>query len=300
MKPILASQALLTLHLAGSRHCSPFRDRDVKSGDRMPPIQELVLDTYYWGHSPRVAVEFWNWTRLTHLELRNVCVLRFLTTVPPHHLVQLRNLVLDPCCGRTEQPETSDLILALLKKIVRLERLQLKCIVPKVLPGIIKHGCSLHTLELRDLFGSTNFRFSVLSIEEMDSIHLSCPHLMDFGVQLHLIPPRARPCQLQIKGVTLPRMRNVRRLKLFTCIWVGDLQRVENDDYAPVHTTISKWLRWFQAVKQGAPLEIVVLEMKFLGRKQGQGNERTPSSINLTWTYDIRKGPSFGKPPVAR
>ena len=296
MMPLLESRALHTLHLIGKSYSEAFKDDDVKEGDRMPPLQELVLQHYCWDHSPEVALNFWNWTKLVHLELRDVCVLRFLRTVPPQHLIQLRTLVLDPRCKYTEQPETSDLILVLLKKVNHLEKLYLRCIIPKVLPGILEQGGSLLSLELRDTFGT---RFSVLSIGEMDSILSSCVHLMELGIQLHFRPRGKQVGELDIKSDVIPCMRNARRLKLFVCCWTRDLPRAENKDFAEIHTAVRNWLSWLLHCKKGAPLEIVVFEMKILGHKQGQNNERTLSSTILTWTYDIRKGPFLRKPVIS-
>ena len=67
--------------------------RDDSNTDRLPLIKKLALMSVSWKYMAQYSVNLWNWTQITHLELRYMGVDNFLKDVLPEHLVQLQTLV---------------------------------------------------------------------------------------------------------------------------------------------------------------------------------------------------------------
>ncbi|KAL6713104.1 hypothetical protein ACLMJK_009225 [Lecanora helva] len=300
VKPLLASSELKTLHIAGDGYIMHFKDRNVKPGERMPPIQELVLQRYCWDHSPQVAVNFWNWTNLRHLELREICMVSFLTSVPPERLLQLRVLVLDPRCILTpHESRASDLISVLVSKLRALEVLDLRLAPSKILSGISKNGQTLKVLKFRDSFALGDQKSNTLSVNDMGTVRTSCLHLAELQIPIAFNSKEGTSSGLYIMDFIIPRMKNLRRLHLYTWVSLRDKTIPESDDdISELHTIVREWLVWFLARKRGVAFERLVLEMELVGTRMDIYYRKVEAFIRLTWNYDAEKGPSFEGPKV--
>lgn len=95
---LLECDQMKVLHLLDVRSGSRFMDEKIGQSERLPAVEDLFLQGYFWLHSPDIATSFWNWSRLTSLRLEKVFIVNFLETVSPEHLVQLRSLVTDGHC----------------------------------------------------------------------------------------------------------------------------------------------------------------------------------------------------------
>ncbi len=151
---LLGKENLEILHLACRGYDDAVPDDAIRSYERMPAVKELVLCGYSWNHSPTTAVRFWNWSRITHLELRRVPIVPFLATVTPEHLVNLRTFKTDGCCPDDfSMVEGCYLLCGLLCGIKALENLSMSLnfegedLKAKLVRAISHHRTSLRSLE---------------------------------------------------------------------------------------------------------------------------------------------------------
>lgn len=181
---------LETLHLVSSHARATFPNRMIRYNKRLPAIKELFLDGYDWLHSPEVAVKFWDWSRVTRLELARVSIIRFLRTVEPENLLQLQHFVTDGHCPSKCSGEASGLMRRLVGEIHALEKLDLTYQFPAIkhFPQIAKHSHTLRSLRLRDYEGLFGPKFICskqymcapgLSSPILATLQLSCLGLME-------------------------------------------------------------------------------------------------------------------------
>ena len=156
---LLGRENLERLHLTCIGPGINVSDNAIYPHERMPAIKELVLDGYMWNHSPATAVRFWNWSRITHLELRMVPIIPFLTTVTPEHLTNLRTFKIDGFCPEILfKFEGCEFLIRLLHGIKALEDLSIflhidridEDLKEKLVHAISRHGRSMRSLEFRD------------------------------------------------------------------------------------------------------------------------------------------------------
>ena len=86
------------LHLLALCPGSRFVAEDIEECEKLPHINQLVLQGHCWLHCPKIANSFWNWSRLTSLKLEKVFIIDFLESVLPENLIQLRSFVTDGHC----------------------------------------------------------------------------------------------------------------------------------------------------------------------------------------------------------
>ena len=161
----LGRDSLKILHLTCAGPGVMVSDDAILVSDRMPAIKELVLDGYMWSHSPATAVNFWNWSRITHLELRRVPIIPFLETVTPEHLIHLRTFKTDGFCPEIVfKFEGYKLVIRLLHEIKALKNLSISLHVDHIdedlknnlVRAISRHGRSLLSLEIGEQREDTN------------------------------------------------------------------------------------------------------------------------------------------------
>ena len=95
---LLKCDQLKVLHILDVHSGSRFTDEEIEQNETLPAVEELFLQGYFWLHSPSVATNFWNWSRLTSLRLEKVFIVNFLETVLPENLLQLSSFVTDGHC----------------------------------------------------------------------------------------------------------------------------------------------------------------------------------------------------------
>lgn len=294
IKPLLMGRSELeTLHLIGNRKLRSweylgFTDIRIGYDDRMSPVKELILQSYFWNHSPHNAVNFWNWTQVTHLELRDVCMMRFLKSVPPHHLLQLKTLVLDDHCPGAIH-EASDLMCDLVTNIKALENLSLKCKPYKAIGPILRHGPTLRSLEIRD-YSELGTSPAALSEAGLKRIQKYCPDLMELGINLVFDQTKKIPKGPKTIGVPLTQMRNLRRLTVFTRERQMNLPKAgDEDSYYHLNREVREWFNVFLAAKKGARFEKVVVNMRVDGSFVEDG-KMVGACVFVIWTYEEGKG----------
>ncbi|KAL2036708.1 hypothetical protein N7G274_010580 [Stereocaulon virgatum] len=116
-KLLFNMRQMKVLHLNAFESEATMSDSNLSAADRLPALEELVLHGYDWQFSAITAVTFWNWSKITHLELIRVTILPFLRTVPPENLLHLKTFVCDSFSRR--EPSNWDEANSLLCKLVR-------------------------------------------------------------------------------------------------------------------------------------------------------------------------------------
>ena len=95
---LLQCDQLKELRLLNVPSGTRFPEKEIQNCQRLPALEALFLEGYFWLHSPKVATGFWNWSRLTSLRLEKVFIINFLESVPPEQLLQLKSLITDGHC----------------------------------------------------------------------------------------------------------------------------------------------------------------------------------------------------------
>jgi hypothetical protein len=213
---LLRAPNLERLHLTGAGVSRD--DRDIRPGERLPAIKELILHSYAWHHSAYTATNFWNWTMITHLELVDVCIMNFLWTVPWQDLVQLKILVLENCCRcgpqgmhRALVPRLNNALCLLLEKIHSLVKLGIQSSLRSILHPAMRHSASLTALCLKDS------EDHALRNEDLTVIRVKCRKLTDLALDVRFnsqFPQLSKPSQFITEA--LAEFRNVRRLTVCT------------------------------------------------------------------------------------
>lgn len=82
---LLAAPQLVTLSCFG--HGRFIQASDDNNTDRLPPIKKLALTSVSWKSTAQDSDNLWNWTQITHLELRYMGVDNLLKDVSLEYLV---------------------------------------------------------------------------------------------------------------------------------------------------------------------------------------------------------------------
>ncbi|KAI0542700.1 F-box domain-containing protein [Xylaria digitata] len=146
---------------------------ELSGSERLPPFKELCLRSYDWNHSSAAVRQHWNFSKIRHLELVDVPLRSFLSSVSFADFGHLKTLRLDDSGIRLpdiRRDITRDQYV-LLKQIQALVDLQMTCDT-QVFPvdGILQHAHSLQSLRFRDYTGFDDEyrRCPTMEIEDLD------------------------------------------------------------------------------------------------------------------------------------
>lgn len=274
-RPNLKSLHLRNATLAG------FKDSEIKPEERLPPIEELILQNYKWEHSPHVANSFWNWDEITCLELDGVDIGKFLETVPSQNLLGLQSLVMaDLNQANKTTDRTVELLSNLLSRVRRLVVLELSiyCKFDKVVAALAKHGSSLRYLTLRGYGeGRTAGQGRHLTVANLRAISISCPHLVELTCVVEL---ESYPVLL-----TLAQFRNIRRLTLFTWTPYRVPFQADKPAYQVIEAAVSTSIHVIRKAKCGAELEKTTVHVS-LRRETTPQDDSLTEAVTYTVIYD--------------
>ncbi len=265
---ILSRAGLKTLHLEGGK-IPILEETDIMDNERLSPIQKLVIRTMAWQFSPRKAASFFDWKCITHLELFEIDIGRFLFSVPPESLTQVRTLVMRDGCKNPNVHKTIDLLCNLLNKISGLVRLDLEARfnMDRILFAIHSHGPTLRCLRLRGHKDQAKTKWHELSTNCLKAVGISCPNLMQLGIDVNI---GSYPIIMALAG-----FRNLRRLAVFckTAFRVPlkidnvfkrdymtkpeNIFKLDHNSYRLVDVTAGAWLASVRSAKVGAVFECV-------------------------------------------
>lgn len=213
---LIKCNQLKVLHLLDVQSGSRFVDEEIEQSERLPAIEKLRLEGYFWLHSPSIATSFWDWTRLTSLKLEKVFIVNFLESVSPENLIQLRCLITDGHCqSAVDHTKATTLMTKLVRAIHSLENLSLNCSVVNFPIDVIrKHAPGLRVLRLREYDGIVHrplrqSRVPTLSLHALLEIQSCCSNVMELALDLDQGMMSSSFTSL------LTESRNLRRLTMF-------------------------------------------------------------------------------------
>ena len=153
----------------------------------LPALKVLIIDGNDWDHSTWENANLWNWSNITHLELRNVIVDMFLHYVPPQCLSGLKVFIAQPSLDDYRIHSTPSLC-SLMKNTTVLQKLEIRCETQKseIVSLIARNGMHIRTLSLLSFdryFGSC---WTPLTFDQLMAICSNCPQLMEMKVDLAL------------------------------------------------------------------------------------------------------------------
>jgi hypothetical protein len=193
-KLLLNMKQMKVLHLKAFKSEATMSDSNIFAADRLPALEELVLHGYDWQFSAITAVTFWDWTKITHLELIRVTILPFLRTVPPENLLHLKTFVSDSFSERESLnwDEANGLLCKLVRLILDPEKLSIRInrgphdnrnmdSMADCVRAIATHGQSLRLLDLQGHWSRDDDRYKDLVRNwKKDLLTLqSCPNVME-------------------------------------------------------------------------------------------------------------------------
>ena len=232
-----------------------FYEGVIGARGQLSAIEELVLHTYKWSHSPHTAVNFWNWTKIKNLELKDVDVVNFLRTVPSSQLTHLQTLILDSSLN-DEKKEVTRLVCDLVKKVHALKSLSLKCSIEKVVNAITCHGPSLRCLNLRDPRRRKSLGWTMRWCQNLRDISAACSNLMELVVDVE-IDSSSEPAKMVIE--TLAGFRNMRTLTVFDhkkrFLHARETPMMDH----PANRDVSDWLKSMLEAKKGVMFDNVTV-----------------------------------------
>ena len=183
---------LQELHLIhGRKYCNTaslrpkIKVREDQNTKCLPALKTLIIYGYDWNHSQWEIPNLWNWSNITHLELRNVQAIELLQHVPPQDLSGLK-IFIEECTStydNSDHERKSELLCRLVRHTTVLEELKIHCETQKseIVSALARNCSHLRTLRLR------SFRpYRELTLDQLDTISSNCPHLMEIEVDVAL------------------------------------------------------------------------------------------------------------------
>lgn len=184
---IMRQPYLDSLHLTCSSNGPPAAvSWDAKRWEKLPPVKELVLLGCDWTFDKESASLFWDWSKLTSLELYRVPIVPFLKSVPFWHLERLKTFKTDGYCTKSEQKEATERLYDVLLRIEALESLSAFCSLKAkdfTVP-ILKHSSSLQVLDLRDYSRQEATMCPFLPLQDLDKMSSGCENLMELVIDM--------------------------------------------------------------------------------------------------------------------
>ena len=231
----------------------------IRDGERLPPVTKLILRGMHWNMSRSNAITFWDWSRISHLELYIVDISRFLRTVTAEHLPKLRTFVTDGWCRNMFVPadELTKHLCNFVRDTQALEKLAMRCRVEvdKVLlylGAVSKHASTLRSLEIRTL---AHERHSEFGVRHLTALNTACPELRELGFDLVMNVKSKPPATLT---TTIAGFRKMRSLTVYAYMWVENREQGFDEDRA----TASAWIEDLVSSKQGVQLEKVIVKLE--------------------------------------
>lgn len=156
----------------------------------LPALKTLIIDGYDWNYTQWEMSNLWNWSKITHLELKNVQAIEFLQHVPPQELAGLK-IFIEKCDSNYEeskQERKSKLLCDLVRHTTALEELKIHCETQKseIVSSLARYCSHLRTLRLRCFRPYHESYWTALTLNQLDTIGSNCPHLMEIEVDVAL------------------------------------------------------------------------------------------------------------------
>ena len=169
---------------------------------RFPALKELIVYGYDWVHLLWEDTNLWDWSNITHLELKSIDVTNFLDKVPPQSFSGLKILIekytRDSMRG-SHRKKTAGLY-NLLIHATALEQLEIGCDtqISDITSAIARNCSHLRTLHLRCFSLNIESWLTPLTVDQLETIGSGCRQLMEMEVDLIL--PSSPPASSRSKS----------------------------------------------------------------------------------------------------
>ena len=199
---------------------TPFSDRLLSQIVPLPSYEKLILDFYDWRHTATFAQSYFNWSRITHLELRDVSIMNFLQSIRPENLTTLQTFITDGWEVNYGDPEeqmaAKKILHSLFSHIKCLRRVAFRAYVSTKasILALAKYADTLYELDLRHYSQTwiVELQWPGAGLGYISMIASNLPKVTDLTVELHKVwwcDEVERFCSV------LCHCRNLRRLTIF-------------------------------------------------------------------------------------
>ncbi|KAL2758365.1 hypothetical protein ACRALDRAFT_2098461 [Sodiomyces alcalophilus JCM 7366] len=252
---LLLSRRLETFHYEGRGQGTSFKFRP---GERLPPFKHLVLRSYDWDHAKDETAAHWDFSNLRSLDLDLVPIFKFLSSVDPADLANLRRLHCEDYSAHlrvdNRQQATRGLHLLVKYHIRALHTLSITCHVRSFpIDAILVHSSSLRVLRFRDHVGFRDeyYRCPTLSPPDVATLgrHLPYVHTLELDMDTALCEPVSF-----LRAVCT--FRSLRHLTLHVQTVVNPLDDID-PDADPDHSAVLQMLIFLRRCKEQAAEEWV-------------------------------------------
>ncbi|KAI1359969.1 F-box domain-containing protein [Xylaria arbuscula] len=170
---------------------------DLRGNERLPPFKELVLRSYDWNHNPNAVRRHWDFSDIQHLEMIDVPLGPFLSSILFTDFRNLSTLRLEDSSMHLphRRRDTTRGQYNLIKQIYALVDLQITCDIASFpIDGILQHARSLQNLRLRDYtgFSDEERQCPTLYIEDLETMSRNLINLRTLELDMDM-----RSCEPQ-------------------------------------------------------------------------------------------------------
>ncbi|KAI0419088.1 F-box domain-containing protein [Xylaria grammica] len=202
---------------------------ELSGSERLPPFRELCLRSYDWNHSSAAVRQHWDFSKIRHLELADVPLSHFLTSVSFPDFRHLNTLRLNDSSMWLPdvRRDTTRGQYVLIKQIQALVDLQITCDIQSFpIDGISHHAQSLRHLRFRDYTGFEDEyrRCPTLKIEDLDFMAQKLVNLRTLELDMD-----ERCCEPHRFLHTLRNFRQLNTLTLHTQTILNPLEDTETN-----------------------------------------------------------------------
>ena len=156
--------------------------------NHFPTLRKLIIDGYDWKHSLQEVCSLWDWSTITHLELRNAQYVNFLRLIPSQTFSRLK-VFIEQCIENSfgsQHEMKSGILCRLIKDTMTLEELGIRCDTrsSNIVSSIARKGSHLRILNLRCFRLPNTIGWMPLTNDQLEKIRSGCPQMMELEVDL--------------------------------------------------------------------------------------------------------------------
>ncbi|KAL9073594.1 MAG: hypothetical protein Q9161_002834 [Pseudevernia consocians] len=239
------------------------QDQNVK---RLPALRSLIIDGDGCNPSLWEGTNLWNWSQITHLELREVKVDKFLDRVPPQHLSGLKTFIDTARTGCPQLmeiqvdmawPSNSDTFSTSAGATSQTATTSAPTIMTPSMPSVSNAKRDATGTDRDDtklgVMGESVIKDLAQADNELETWerHYSREEVTALRNQVHANPASA-----------LAGFRNLRRLTIFTVINHFVAPESNQRTFARTRAAVKNWLTELLLTKEGAGFEKVVIRVR--------------------------------------
>ncbi len=192
-RPRLQRLHLIQVHVVGNGgviadypKIEAHQDQSIK---RLPALKALIIDGYNWDHTSWESTTLWDWSKITHLELKDVQLLNFLSRIQPQYFSGLKSFIEETRLTHEKEPHhrsKSTMLLRLVQHTTALEELKITCDTQNnpIVSTIAQFCLRLRTLSLRSCWNTGRSWWKTMTVDQLRTISSSCPQLMNLALDL--------------------------------------------------------------------------------------------------------------------